>query len=136
MRREVIEINGPARKIAATETKLPVGERTVRASKAKPQISRTGTAAETEATVTTLLRVIRKWVEERGGQPVLVKNAAGRPEREILRIHFPGFVQEEPIRKIPWPEWFKRFEANELAFLYQEKTKDGKQSHFFQLIKR
>ena len=135
MRREIFEIRGTARKIEAAETKSPVHDKTVRASKANPQIHRMGTAAQTEAIVTTSLRVIRKWVEERGGKPAVVKNAGDREGADLLRIDFPELAKDEPLRKIPWPEWFKKLQASELAFLFKEKTKDGKYSYFFQLIK-
>lgn len=87
----------------------------------------TGTS---EAKVTTDHDEIREWVEERGGNPARVKGT------EVLRIDYPGFSGEERLEEIEWDDFFKAFEENNLAFLYQEKTKDGKQSRFSKLVDR
>ena len=87
----------------------------------------TGTS---EAKVTTDHDEIREWVEERGGHPARVKGT------ELLRIDYPGFSGEERLEEINWDEFFEAFDENNLAFLYQEKTKDGKQSRFSKLVDR
>jgi hypothetical protein len=87
----------------------------------------TGTS---EAKVTTDQKEIRSWVEARGGHPAKVKGT------ELLRIDYPGFSGEERLEEIEWDEFFREFDRNNLAFLYQEKTKDGKQSRFSKLIDR
>jgi hypothetical protein len=87
----------------------------------------TGTS---EAKVTTDQEEIRNWVEERGGHPARVKGT------ELLRIDYPGFSGEERLEEISWDDFFEAFEENNLAFLYQEKTKDGKQSRFSKLVDR
>ena len=87
----------------------------------------TGTS---EAKVTTDHDEIREWVEERGGHPARVKGT------ELLRIDYPGFSGEERLEEINWDEFFEAFDENNLAFLYQEKTKDGKQSRFSKLVER
>ena len=87
----------------------------------------TGTS---EAKVTTDHDEIREWVEERGGHPSQVKGT------ELLRIDYPGYSGEERLEEISWDDFFKAFEENNLAFLYQEKTKDGKQSRFSKLVDR
>ena len=87
----------------------------------------TGTS---EAKITTAQEEIRQWVEERGGHPARVKGT------EVLRIDYPGFSGEERLEEISWDDFFKGFEENNLAFLYQEKTKDGKQSRFSKLVDR
>jgi len=87
----------------------------------------TGTS---EAKVTTDQEEIRNSVEERGGHPAKVKGT------EVLRIDYPGFSGEERLEEIEWDEFFREFNRNKLAFLYQEKTKDGKQSRFSKLIDR
>jgi len=42
------------------------------------------------------------------------------------------------MRKRPasWDNWFEKFEDNNLAFLFQERTADGKQSRFYKLVER
>jgi hypothetical protein len=78
---------------------------------------------------------IRKWVESRGGHPSAVKatRRAGSPGG-LLRIDFGP--QEEGLEELPWDEFFQAFDGNELAFLYQDKTADGKTSRFFKFVDR
>ena len=83
-----------------------------------------------DSKVTTNHDEIKRWVEERGGHPAEVKGT------ELLRIDYPGFSGEETLEEITWQEFFDAFEENNLAFLYQEKTKDGGKSRFSKLIER
>jgi len=83
-----------------------------------------------ESKVTTDHDEIRRWVEERGGHPAEVKGT------ELLRIDYPGFSGEDRLEEISWEEFFDAFEENNLAFLYQEKTKDGGKSRFSKLVNR
>lgn len=69
-------------------------------------------------------------MEERGGSPAQVKGTG------VLRIDFPGFSGEESLERVTWDEFFESFDQNGLAFLYQEKTKDGEMSRFSKLIDR
>ena len=79
---------------------------------------------------------IRNWVEERGGKPARVKNTAKSGVGGLLRIDYPGFTGEDSLEEISWEEFFDAFEKNKLAFLYQDETKDGKESRFSKLIDR
>jgi hypothetical protein len=54
----------------------------------------------------------------------------------VLRIDFPGYRGEGKLTEIGWDEWFKIFDENDLAFLYQNETADGKKSQFSRLVKR
>ena len=78
---------------------------------------------------------IRKWVEERGGHPACVKGTGSKGDAGMLRIDFPGFSGEDSLQEISWDEFFKAFEENHLALLYQEE-KDGQQSRFNKLVDR
>ncbi|MEO6546840.1 MAG: hypothetical protein ABIN94_02535 [Ferruginibacter sp.] len=81
------------------------------------------------------LKEIKRWTEDRGGKPAKVKGVGGGKEGEgMLRIDFPGFSGEDSLEEITWEEWYKIFEKRDLTFLYQEKTVDGGESHFFKLI--
>lgn len=73
---------------------------------------------------------IRRWVEERGGQPARVKDS------NLLRIDYPGFSGEGTLEPISWNEFFKIFDENNLIFLYQDETKDGGQSRFSKFVDR
>lgn len=79
---------------------------------------------------------IRKWAEERGGKPVAVKGTGGGDDPGIIRIDFPGYTPSDRFEEITWDEWFQKFDENDLALLYQEKTADGKKSNFNKLVKR
>ena len=77
---------------------------------------------------------IRRWVSERGGYP-----ARGKGTNEkggVLRIDYPGYSGEETLQTITWTEFFKGFEKNQLAFVYEDETKSGEQSRFSKLVSR
>ena len=93
----------------------------------------TGTS---EAKVTTDHDEIRKWVEKRGGHPARVKGTERGESGGLLRIDYPGYSGEQRLEEITWDEFFEAFEENNLAFLYQDKTKDGKESRFSKLVDR
>ena len=89
-----------------------------------------------ESKTTTNHNEIRRWVEERGGHPARVKDTESKNSQGLLRIDYPGFSGEDSLETISWDEFFEGFDENGLAFLYQEETKDGKQSRFSKLINR
>jgi hypothetical protein len=86
--------------------------------------------------VTTDHEEIRRWVEERGGSPAAVKRTSADGEPGILRIDFPGYTGEGTLEHIPWDDWFRKFDENKLAFLYQQETSGGARSNFNKLIGR
>jgi hypothetical protein len=73
---------------------------------------------------------IRRWVSERGGFPARVKGTDRKGG--VLRIDYPGFSGEESLQAITWTEFFKGFESNKLAFLYEDES----ESRFSKLIER
>jgi hypothetical protein len=77
---------------------------------------------------------IRRWVEERGGRPSSVSSTHTDADAGILRIDFEE--QEASLDEIAWEQFFATFEERKLAFLYQEKTKDGGTSRFFKFVRR
>jgi hypothetical protein len=80
---------------------------------------------------------IRRWVREHGGRPVSVKGTERRGEQAgILRVNFPGSPADESFKTIGWDTFFDKFEASQLAFVYQDATADGQQSRFGKLISR
>ena len=90
-----------------------------------------------ESKETTDHGTIRKWAEERKGVPATVKETSrGDEEAGILRISFPGYGDESSLKEISWDDFFKKFEESKLAFLYQEKTKEGDLSRFFKFVSR
>jgi hypothetical protein len=89
-----------------------------------------------EAKTTTNHDEIRQWVEARGGHPARVKGTNDQGGSGILRIDYPGYSGEERLEPLKWEEFFRGFEENKLAFLYQEETKAGDESRFSKLIDR
>lgn len=79
---------------------------------------------------------IRSWVEERGGSPACVRGTGGEGDMGMLRIDFPGFSGEGSLKHVDWDSWFEAFEENELAFLHQDRTSDGRVSRFNKLVAR
>lgn len=76
---------------------------------------------------------IRQWVEKRQGRPAVVKDTEGKDGEGILRIEF---SHADRLEDIEWDDFFKTFEDRKLAFLYQDKTSEGKESRFFKFVHR
>jgi hypothetical protein len=87
-----------------------------------------------ETDVTTDHETIKKWVTERGGVPATVKDTEADGHAGVLRIDF--LPRDESLKEISWDEFFRKFEEARLAFLYQDKTKEGKISRFHKFISR
>ncbi|QRR04072.1 lipocalin/fatty-acid binding family protein [Dyadobacter sandarakinus] len=80
---------------------------------------------------------MKQWIESRGGKPSTVKGTGKKgDEAGILRVDFPGYSGEDKLEEIEWDEFFEKFEASELEFLYQDKTADGKESRFNKFVAR
>ena len=77
---------------------------------------------------------IRAWIEKRGGIPTFVKGTESEDGEGILRVDFAE--RDEKLEEIPWEEFFATFEDRGLAFLHQDKTKDGSESRFFKFVRR
>ena len=88
-----------------------------------------------ESHVTTDHDEITRWVEERNGQPAIVKGTENG-KSALLRIDYPGFTGEESLEPVSWEEFFRIFDETNLALLYQERTADGDLSRFSKLIDR
>jgi hypothetical protein len=88
------------------------------------------------ATATTDHQQIRRWVEARNGHPAIVRSTQGRGAESagLLRIDFDQ--SEENLKEVSWDEFFETFDANELVFLYQDKTASGRSSRFNKFVSR
>jgi hypothetical protein len=78
---------------------------------------------------------IRRWAEEHGGRPATVRGTSNNGPG-MLRVDFPGGSGEDELEPISWQEWFKKFDREKLAFLYQEEKASGEDSTFFKLVRR
>jgi hypothetical protein len=77
---------------------------------------------------------IRRWAESRGGKPATVAGTAKDSEAGILRLDFDP--KDEALDRISWDEFFEKFDQAHLAFLYQDRTADGKISRFHKFVDR
>ena len=93
------------------------------------------TQSKSRSHATTDHETIRKWAEARGGKPSHVKGTGAKNDTGIIRIDFPGFSGDK-LEEITWEEFFEKFDANNLALVYQETTADGEQSNFNKLVNR
>jgi hypothetical protein len=89
-----------------------------------------------QSDTTTDHQTIRRWAEERRGQPATVRGTERGDEAGVLRIDFPGGAGEDQLEHISWDEWFQKFEENKLAFLHQDEKASGEGSTFFKLVRR
>jgi hypothetical protein len=78
---------------------------------------------------------IRRWAEEHGGRPATVRGT-GNGGPGVLRIDFPGGAGEDQLEPISWDEWFRKFDDEGLAFVYQDEKADAEDSTFFKLVRR
>ena len=83
---------------------------------------------------TTDHKLIKQWVEQRDGRPATVRATEEDGHAGILRIDFGP--KEEGLDEIEWEEFFRKFDESDLAFLYQDRTKDGKLSRFHKFVRR
>jgi hypothetical protein len=78
---------------------------------------------------------VRKWAEQRGGHPATVKETAHTGEDAgILRIDFDDGEPDDSLERIDWESFFDKFDAENLTFLYQEKTAEGDVSRFCKFV--
>ncbi|MDR8412020.1 hypothetical protein [Nonomuraea sp. 3-1Str] len=82
--------------------------------------------------VTTDHDVIRQWAEHRKARPSTVPGTEHEGHPGVLRFDFPGYGGGD-LQEISWDDWFRTFDERKLNFIYQEHTKDGKESNFFRL---
>jgi hypothetical protein len=76
--------------------------------------------------------VIRRWAGARGAEPATVPGIEPPGRRSGLRFQFPDFGGTR-LEVVDWDAWFAAFDRHHLAFLFQERLKNGAQSSFFRL---
>lgn len=80
---------------------------------------------------------IRKWAEQRGGVPAKVRGTGNGNDEGVLRIHFPkNSENDDQLEEISWSDFFDKFDAEKLDFLYQEQKADGESSTFHKFVNR
>lgn len=89
-----------------------------------------------ESNITTDHDEIRRWAEERGGAPVIVRDSAAANADGFLNLEFPGYDRGETAQRVSWDEFFRTFEDRNLAFQYQQERPTGAETFMFKLIDR
>jgi hypothetical protein len=79
---------------------------------------------------------IENWAKEREGIPSVVKGTGEKEGGGILRFDFPPHGTKPNLEHISWEEFFKVFDGKNLAFLYQERTREGEVSRFNKFVNR
>ena len=93
---------------------------------------------------------IRAWVEERGGRPAVGRGPTPHDDVSNLRFMFgeaaaaaPGEAggidaagTDERFEPLDWDEWFRRFEAENLALWVQDRNADGEVSRYYEMVIR
>jgi hypothetical protein len=92
-------------------------------------------ATKSKTNTTTDHDEIRRWVEEHDGKPAIVRGTESG-DSAVLRFDFPGGAGEDQLEHVAWDEWFRIFDENDLALLYQEEKASGEDSTFFKLVSR
>ena len=85
-----------------------------------------------EAKKTTDPKEIQQWTQKHGGVPSIIKGTEDDGKGEgVLRINFPKKSDSnESFEVISWEEFFREFENNKLALLYDPA------GHFNKLVSR
>jgi hypothetical protein len=76
---------------------------------------------------------IREWAEARGGAPASVRGTGSSGDPGLLRIDMPGGAGNESLQRISWDDWFRKFEAQQLALLIDD---DDRPATFNKLVYR
>jgi hypothetical protein len=80
---------------------------------------------------------IRQWAEARGGQPTTIEGTPKKGEAAgLLRIDFPTGTSNPPLEPVSWDEFFEKFDAENLAFVYQDQKESGEESYFCKFVDR
>jgi hypothetical protein len=77
-----------------------------------------------DAHATTDHEKIRQWIQQHGGAPAKVSDAAAgnRQPTEMLFVDFTGSGEGPPyLEHVSWDEWFALFDDNDLAFRLPDK---------------
>jgi hypothetical protein len=64
---------------------------------------------------------IRRWIEERRGQPAQVKGTSGGEDENepgVLEVAFPEARSKNSIEELSWDQFFEKFDRAHLVFEY------------------
>lgn len=84
------------------------------------------------ARTTTDRTEIKKWTEERGGQPAIVRSRIN-PDANHPSISFPG-QDEKHLEPVSWNRFFDVLESRKMQFVYMDESSGKRESRFFKII--
>ncbi len=92
--------------------------------------------------VTTNHGEIIRWVQKHKGKPQIAVDPQAGSDLPIIRIDFPGagvdnfLGSDEITRNLSWEEFFRFFDEERLAFIYEDRDKLADPSLAYRFIKR
>lgn len=91
-----------------------------------------------ESTTTTDHNDIRSWMESHGGELAHVGSTGSTGDTGALGLNFSGETGEDSLKPLSRDEWFKKFDAEDLALLYQkqESSDEGSPSSSWSTVGR
>ena len=87
-----------------------------------------------DSATTTDHKVIKEMGRGAPRRPATVRATEEDGHAGILRIDFGP--TEDRLEEIEWDEFIRKFDESDLAFLHQDRTKDGKLSRFHKFVRR
>ncbi len=88
-------------------------------------------------------QMIRMWAEAHRGKPEILEDQDTDANTPILRLDFPGKRDDVFLgdnlgeKKIGWDEFFKKFDEQDLAFMYEDIVEKGADASFsYKFVKR
>lgn len=82
---------------------------------------------------TTKHEEIKKWAKDHDASPVKVRSTGGSSGEGLIRLALEGHSKDDKeLEKISWDEFFKIFEDNKLAMIYDQESNNN----FFKLVSR
>lgn len=86
--------------------------------------------------ITTDHKIIRQWVEARGGVPVHVRNNETPTEDEWVLDFLFHDKKDIRYKQLTWSEFFRSFDQSHLAFEYDDGTEAIEENQFYKFISR
>lgn len=91
-----------------------------------PPTTASGSAeSESHSRVTADHDEIRSWVEDHGGAPVRARPSGAPDDAGVPQIDFLHGRGDRSLEPVDWDEWFRMFDAYELALLFRDGEEEG-----------
>jgi hypothetical protein len=90
----------------------------------------------TASKITTDHNEILRWAQTRTASPAAAISAKAKSDGRIIHLEFGADGKASLGKPITWEDWFAKFDASKLAFLYQDQLANGEHSNFYQIVER